>query len=561
MYHEYFSTRETPQTEPVPGKDMVQGRAGGYIFAVDDWKRLERFLILGSSEPTYYASAKELTVENAQAVVRCMKEDGMEVVSHIVEISEAGRAAKNDAALFALAMCAGMGDAKTKTAALEALPRVARIGTHLFSFLTYVEAFRGWGRGLKNAVAGWYNDKPIDKLSYQVVKYRQRGGWTHRDVLRLAHPKDEERNSLYAWIVGKEHGELPALVQDFERLQAAASEKDVIAILNGNRSLSWEMIPTEHLGSAKVWEALLPNLPMTAMIRNLSRMTMNGLLSPMSSAINVVVDKLTDESALRKARVHPIAVLAALCTYSSGQSGFRLRDAWKSHQARHGDLNVRTWEPVAQIIDALDSVFYLSFGNVEPTGEKIVLALDVSGSMFGAEIAGIPGLDAAKAAAAMALVTARVEPNHVLVAFSTEMIPVPLSPRQRLDDVVAWMDKTPMGGGTDCAMPMLWALGKDTRVSRQGWYRKSAAYKMTGREVVEADAFMILTDSETWHGDIHPFQALQQYRRETGIPAKLVTVGMTSNGFSISDPSDGGMLDCVGFDTATPNVISNFIAS
>jgi 60 kDa SS-A/Ro ribonucleoprotein len=35
-------------------------------------------------------------------------------------------------------------------------------------------------------------------------------------------------------------------------------------------------------------------------------------------------------------------------------------------------------------------------------------------------------------------------------------------------------------------------------------------------------------------------------------------VGMTSNGFSIADPTDGGMLDVVGFDTATPQLIAEF---
>ena len=54
-------------------------------------------------------------------------------------------------------------------------------------------------------------------------------------------------------------------------------------------------------------------------------------------------------------------------------------------------------------------------------------------------------------------------------------------------------------------------------------------------------------------------QALRAYRERMGIPAKLVVVGMTSNGFSIADPDDAGMLDVVGFDTATPQVISEFV--
>lgn len=75
---------------------------------------------------------------------------------------------------------------------------------------------------------------------------------------------------------------------------------------------------------------------------------------------------------------------------------------------------------------------------------------------------------------------------------------------------------------------------------------------------VPVDTFIIYTDNETWSGRIHPVQALQQYRRKIGIPAKLIVVGMTSTEFTIADPNDNGMLDCVGFDSATPQIISDF---
>jgi 60 kDa SS-A/Ro ribonucleoprotein len=76
---------------------------------------------------------------------------------------------------------------------------------------------------------------------------------------------------------------------------------------------------------------------------------------------------------------------------------------------------------------------------------------------------------------------------------------------------------------------------------------------------VKADAFVVYTDSETWAGSVHPVQALRAYREKTGIPAKLVVVGLVSNGFSIADPADPGMLDVVGFDAAAPAVIAEFI--
>jgi 60 kDa SS-A/Ro ribonucleoprotein len=188
-------------------------------------------------------------------------------------------------------------------------------------------------------------------------------------------------------------------------------------------------------------------------------------------------------------------------------------------------------------VDALDQAFYAAFENVVPAGKRWVLALDVSGSMSMGQIAGVPGLTPRVGSAAMAMVTYKVEPRVSVIAFSHEMRPVDISRSRRLDDVVKAVSNLPFGG-TDCALPMLWAL----------------------KQRVEADVFVIYTDSETWFGNVHPAQALRQYREKTGIPARLVVVGMLANPFSIADPTDGGMLDVVGFDTAAPEVIRDFAA-
>lgn len=151
-----YSTLVAPQSEAIPGSDQVPNNAGGFAFPVDDWGRLHRFLILGSEGGTYYVGQREMVRQNAQAVERCLKEDGLRTVAAIVEVSKAGRAAKNDPALFALAMAFGIGDQSTRKAAGDALPLVARTGTHLLHFAAYVEQFRGWGRGLRKAVSRWY---------------------------------------------------------------------------------------------------------------------------------------------------------------------------------------------------------------------------------------------------------------------------------------------------------------------------------------------------------------------------------------------------------------------
>src|SRR5262245_4109202 len=181
-YLKRFRTRRVPQWAPVRDAGQVPNSAGGFVWAVDDWARLRRFLILGSEGGSYYASEQTLTRENAEAVERCLSEDGPRAVAEIVRISQEGRAPKNDPALFALAMASGVGAEPTRKAALEVLPQVARTGTHLFQFATFVEGFRGWGRSLRRAIGRWYAAKHVKALAYQAVKYRQREGVTHRDL-------------------------------------------------------------------------------------------------------------------------------------------------------------------------------------------------------------------------------------------------------------------------------------------------------------------------------------------------------------------------------------------
>jgi 60 kDa SS-A/Ro ribonucleoprotein len=130
-YSKHFNPRQTPQSEPMPGREAEQARnnAGGYAFTVDHWTDLERFLVLGTQDGTYYVGEAELTRENCQSVLDCIKEDGVQVVAKVLDISLAGRAPKQDPALFVLALCLTLGNQDTKMAAQTVVPRVARTGT------------------------------------------------------------------------------------------------------------------------------------------------------------------------------------------------------------------------------------------------------------------------------------------------------------------------------------------------------------------------------------------------------------------------------------------------
>lgn len=533
MYNKHYSTKKTDQSQPIAGRenDMKKNNAGGFTFTLDKWGQLQRFLILGSEDGSYYQDERSLTVDNAKNVMACIKEDGVRVVKELLEINLAGRAMKVNSQIFALALVASHGDEVSRKFALENLNKVARTGTHLFTFLEYVQAHRGWGRALRRAVANWYLDKDTEKLAYQVVKYRQRGGWTHRDALRLSHPKTDDKAKddvlKFAAYNGTDtalvlNGELPEIIKGYQLAQELSTAPATVGVnkqmadLVLKYKLPREAIPSQFLNQPEVQKALLQDMPITATIRNLGGMSASGVLTPLSEEETLVIDRITSEENLQKGRVHPISVLFALKTYSQG-CGIK------------GNLS---WSVNNRITSALETAYEKAFKYVEPSGKRYYVAVDVSGSM-GWSPNGV--LKASEAAAAIAQYIARTEPSTYVAGFSTGMKEMNVTKTSSLKQVMDEANRMTMGS-TDCAAPMLDALKKGINV----------------------DVFVVITDNETWFGRIHPSQALEEYRRKVNPEAKLMVLATEPTKFSIADPNDSGMMDIAGFDSNFPAILKEF---
>ena len=562
-----ISNTDVKQTEPASDQ-QVMNNAGGFTFQVSDMMRMRRFLILGCEGGTYYTSERKLGVENAACIQRMIAQgQGVEVVREIVEISTNNRAPKQQPVVFALAVCARSKCPQTQHAAYTALSSVCRIPTSLFQFVTFAELLSegtGWSRSHRRAVSEWYTSKSASSLAFLMTKYRQRDGWSHRDVLRLAHvkPPSSMHDMVFRYAARgfDKLGEVPAFAEALSAQQAvdatptqedgsstsAEEESDSVgertlqqlaeylsvverckeitdgremAHLIRQHGLQREHVPTPLLNSVEVWDALLEKMPMTAMIRNLGKMTSLGLLSPDSKQASHVTGALRDERRIHKGRIHPFSVLLALYTYRSG----------------HGDKGSLNWTPVPEVLEALNVAFYSAFKNVTPTGQRIVVGLDVSGSMGGANIMGT-SMSAREGAAALAMLFARTEQDTRMMAFCDEFVELDITGEDNLESVLDKTSRLPFGC-TDCSLPMLWALENS----------------------VKADCFIVITDNETYAGSIHPHEALKRYRELTGINAKMVVVGMTATEFTIADPDDSGMLDMVGFDASAPEILHDFL--
>ena len=315
------------------------------------------------------------------------------------------------------------------------------------------------------------------------------------------------------------------LLKHLHAVHEAGESKNVplaCALIRSGR-LVREHIPTSLFASREIWATLLETMPLEALLRNLGKMTQNGVAG---DKYKEIVARMSDQTAILKARIHPIKVLVASKVYKNG----------------HGDLGSLSWVPNSFISNAFTTLFRLSYGNITPTGQSIMVALDVSGSMSSA-VLGSKVLTCRDASIAMALLYLETEKNVSVVGFSAGLTDMsgPSSRNQlrrgmTIDEGLAATNGMAFSS-TDCVLPIHHAI----------------------KHNLKFDAFIVLTDNETYAPNEHPQSALVRYRQMMGTETKLIVIGMTGNCFTIVDPTDRKTLNLAGFDTSTPEIASMFL--
>jgi 60 kDa SS-A/Ro ribonucleoprotein len=523
----------TPITEPIAGKTMIQNSSGVYVFQVSDWMHLKRFLVLGASGPSFYATQNDIVKESHDTIVKLIKSNGVQVLDECYRTSINNLAPKQEPLLFTLALIATYGDEAAKNALKANFNKMVRTGTFLLKFVNFMNSLRGWGRFPKSLISNWFNSQDAKNLAYQVTKYNNRDGWRMFDVLRLAHPMPptDSHKILYSYLkngwneIGDEPHSDPNLhiVWAKEKAAKTTDEKE-IAKLVSDYGLTWEMLDNKWLSSHVVWDAIFETIKPEALMRHLARLTSNGYLTNSNNATKKIVDIFSNADTIKRARLHPLKILTALKIYSQG----------------HGDKGSLTWSPIPKITDILDEAHYLSYNFVEPTNQSYSLFLDISGSMSSARIAGSP-LTAREASAALAMLIAKTEKDHTFAGFSDKVIPLNISPKQRMDDVLKTISNLNFGS-TDISAAFDYALAESKK-----------------RGNSPSKNIVVLTDNEVNVSRIHPIQAFDKYKKATGVDAKLIVVGTSVDKFTVADPSRSDNLDVVGFSPEVPEVIRNFV--
>ena len=364
---------------------------GGSLERLDDLTKLRRFLCLGTETSCLcVCMEKEPRLEDARSIYRLIESgQGGLVVQEIKKFGLKSGSAKLKPLCFALALCAKSDDSATKRAAYEAFEVICTSSDHLLSFVKYCEDLSisgtGWGRAHRRAICNWYNSRSPFELAVAVGGCKNRGGWSHLDVMRLSHirPTSEGTKCVCKYIAkgiktcsaeyldfvgdlktNKTILEVLSYLNAVEDAKRTKSENDLVILISAH-GLTQELCPAELLHSTEVWMTLLQGMPVATMLKSLGKMSSYGVFCDASPQVELVCERLGDESCIQG--IHPFDFLSALKLYERG---------------RRGTMGVYSWEANPTLRLSLADAYHLSLKvrykdkthaqNFESSGRRVV---------------------------------------------------------------------------------------------------------------------------------------------------------------------------------------------
>ncbi len=402
-------------------------------------------------------------------------------------------------------------------------PQVVRTPNDLLDFLAAVRGKvvgRGLGRAVKGAIGEW-----LASISeYHVVKYGSVGrGWSLRDALRLARPKpaSERQSRLYRYLLGSstEEDRLSfyrdfAQLAWFELLKSRAkdepeslSEAEAIRFVTEGR-LPYEAVVGVVQPTKGLWVELMRQMPYQALLKHLNALERASVFADEES-VAYVAQRLTDATALRRARILPFQLLAAV-------------------KAFQGNLQVKF---------VLDAALNLSFAGMPALPGKVAIGVDVSGSMQN-PVSARSTVRCSEVASLFAAALWKSAPDSEVLPFDLrvhEFLAREQCREEALYSVAARIANLG-GGGTCLALPVEWLHANR----------------------VKADLLIEITDSEDWAGRGF-LAAWREYKRV--VPAaRAVLVQLTPNRALAAPPAEPGVHYVHGWSDAVVRFVAQVAA-
>jgi 60 kDa SS-A/Ro ribonucleoprotein len=500
-----FSTKSTSK---FPVANTVN-LAGGVAYDLGAEGALAQYVVTGTLNQTFYASADEQVDKVLELAGKCSNEF---IAKAAVYARKTAR--MKDTPALLLNILANRGPE-----GLEYLERVFPVVINDVKMLrNFCQILRSgkcgrksFGSAVKRLIQSWLTEKDAENL----FKGSVGNDPSLADVVKMVHPKPEkkEKEAFYAWLLGKEYNTryLPKAVKQFEAFKSGKS-KEVPEV--DFRMLTALPLTTEQ------WSAIARNASWNTVRMNLNTFERHGCYKD-DSLVEELSTKLKDEKLVRKSNAFPYQLLTTFQAVDS-----------KIPQS---------------LTLALQDALEIATTNVPALNGRTAVCIDTSGSMSspvtGYRQGATTTTTCVDVAGLMAACVLRQNPNTTIVPFDTMVHIINVNPR---DSIMTNARKLARGGGgTDCSSALRY-------LNAQGW---------------KGDTVIFVSDNASWYvppgagygyagrtGMVHEWEILKKRNPK----AKLICIDIQP-GSTTQVPDRKDVLNIGGFADSVFEVVANFV--
>lgn len=485
----------------IPPADAAN-REGAPAFHYTPRHALAQLVSTSCLAGTFYASAEESL---AEALRLAGEVEPDFVAKAAVHARRRGR--MKDAPALLLASIS----ARSPEWFLRAFPAVVDDGRMLRTFVQILRSGQTGRKSLgslpKRLVRRWFESRTDEAVFRASIGNDP----SLADVVRMVHPKPAtpSRSALFAWLVGRPYdaGALPECVRAFEawKESPAGDPPDVPFLMLTSRPLD---------GTA--WARVARRSSWQTLRMNLNTFARHGAFAADPALAADVAGRLKDREQVLRSRVYPYQVLSAWKAVSNGVP--------------------------AEVADALQDALEASIENVPAIPGRVVVAVDVSGSMSspvtGERGGGTTSVQCKDVAALFASAVLRRNATARVIPFHDEAVDVRLNPRDSVATNAKVLASLP-SGGTNCSAPL--ALLNEERAA--------------------ADLVLYLSDNQSWvdRTSERGTPLLREWRafRHRNPAARLVCVDLQPYG-TCQAPEAFDVLNVGGFSDAVFDLVLEF---
>jgi len=436
---------------------LISNQAGGRAFQLDHRQALAQLAATGTLNHTFYQNAQ---AQLEQVLALTQNIDATFIAKTAVYTRKNNH--MKDMPVLLLAILSQLEQNLFKAV----FPLVIDNGKQLRNFVQIMRSGAIQRKSLGSLPKKMINQWLINANDNQLLSANIGNQPSLADVLKMTHPKPKNANqdAFFAYILGKKYEleQLPTRVQALEKFRQGLTQDvpDLPMQLLTNLSLS-----------AQQWAEIAKNGGWQMLRMNLNTFARHGVFE-IEGMDNVIANKLQDQDMIRKSRVLP----------------YQLMTTWAALD-----------DAVPQIVrQALEQVMQAALENVPRLTGRVVVAVDVSGSMAspvtGYRKGATSKLRCVDVASLFACALKQVNPDIEIMPFDTQLHSLNIVEHEsdaslfgRLKQVfsgsktrsifeVAKQFAALGGGGTNCSIPL----------------------KRLNRDQTAVDLIIYFSDNESW---------------------------------------------------------------